>query len=594
MKIEGDKNKNRFQAGGLNFLEEAQSILQTLADQFFPFDSPAAHPESLQSKKQAKPLDLKLYQTEAKYKALVEQIPAITFIASFEGGLSEIYISPQVENVLGYTQKEWLGDPILWYERLHPDDKERWNQEFSKVIIFGQSFRSVYRFLARDGRVVWIHGEAKIVRNELGIPMFIQGVGFDITEIKEAEEKIRNLNQELEDKVSARTADLAKANQRLQELFQEQQRIAADLRFSEERFRTLTQQAPVGIFLADTKGDALFINDQWQNLAGFPASEGEGRGWAKALHPEDSARVQQEWSRATSAGETFTSEYRFRHPDGKIIWVVAQASPLKSESGELAGYIGTITNITERKIWEQETRQYTEALKRSNDELQQFAYVASHDLQEPLRMVTIFTQLLADRYKEKLDQEARQYIDFATEGAQRSQQLINALLEYSRLRTSAEVSDLDANELLKESLLNLQVRVMETGARITHDPLPQIKGDKTKLIQLFQNLIGNALKFVKDNVPRVHISAAENASEWIFSVRDNGIGIPPEFMQKIFVIFQRLHSRSDYPGTGIGLAICKKIVENHGGRIWVESETGQGSVFSFSISKHQKREIGIL
>ena len=223
-------------------------------------------------------------------------------------------------------------------------------------------------------------------------------------------------------------------------------------------------------------------------------------------------------------------------------------------------------------------------LARSNADLQQFAYVASHDLKEPLRMVASYTQLLARRYKGKLDSDADEFIRYAVDGANRMQWLINDLLAYSRVTVQDKVSEeVDCNSVLEEVLSDLRVAVEESRAVVTRAPLPRVMADRVQLGQLFQNLIGNAIKFHGKEAPQVHVSAERRPGEWLFSVRDNGVGLDPEYAERIFVIFQRLHNREEYPGTGIGLAICKKIVERHGGRIWVVSQTGQGATFHFTL-----------
>ena len=239
---------------------------------------------------------------------------------------------------------------------------------------------------------------------------------------------------------------------------------------------------------------------------------------------------------------------------------------------------------TELKIEVDERKRTEEELACSNAELQQFAYVASHDLQEPLRMVASYLQLLERRYKGKLDDDADDFINFAVDGATRMQRLINDLLKYSRVSTRGkEFETTDCEAVLEHTLTNLQIAIAESGASVTHDPLPTVMGDEIQLGQLLQNLINNAIKFRNEKLPSVHVSAEQKGKEWTFSVSDNGIGIDPEYVDRIFVIFQRLHSVEEYQGTGIGLSVCRRIVERHGGRIWVESQPGNGSTFYFTI-----------
>jgi light-regulated signal transduction histidine kinase (bacteriophytochrome) len=265
------------------------------------------------------------------------------------------------------------------------------------------------------------------------------------------------------------------------------------------------------------------------------------------------------------------------------VQVAERTTELREANAHLA------VQLDERRRAEQLLAHYAEDLKRSNAELEEFAYVASHDLQEPLRMVASFTQLLAKRYQGKLDQDADEFITYAVDGATRMQQLIQALLAYSRVGTRGRsLIPTNCNGVFDKARANLLTAIEESGAEVTSGSLPTVLGDEVQLIQLFQNLIANALKFRDKAPPVIRITAQEDTAYWRFAVQDNGIGIASAHQDRIFKIFQRLHHRSEYPGTGIGLAICKKIVERHGGRLWVESEESQGATFFFTISKERK------
>jgi PAS domain S-box-containing protein len=355
----------------------------------------------------------------------------------------------------------------------------------------------------------------------------------------------------------------------------------------EGRYRGLLEAAPDAMVVVNQAGDIVLLNVQAEKQFGYHRDELLGQrmkniipaGFAERLIADALRSAEDALAQQIGTGIELTA----RRKDGSEFPIEIMLSPLESAEGILV--TAAIRDITMRKLAEAHLLYKVEELNRSNEELGQFAYIASHDLQEPLRMVASYTQLLARRYKGKLDSDADEFITFAVDGANRMQRLIQDLLAYSRVGTKGkELLETSSEDALERSLLNLRGAIADSGALVTHDPLPSVLADEMQLVQLFQNLVGNAIKYQKAGTPKVHISASKNGgTKWTFSVRDNGLGIDPQYFERIFVMFQRLHKREEFAGTGIGLAICKKIVERHGGTISVESQPGQGSNFLFAL-----------
>jgi PAS domain S-box-containing protein len=388
-------------------------------------------------------------------------------------------------------------------------------------------------------------------------------------------------NQHLENRGATSTREPgvgAEAEERLEEI--------------EERFRLFVSNVKdYAILMLDQEGRVVSWNEGAERIKGYRAEEIIGQHFSRFYSAEDVANGKPgfELEEAKRNGRFENEGWRVRK-DGSRFLANVVITALRDKTGQLRGFGKITRDITERKKNEEDLLRKVRELKHSQQELQQLAYVASHDLQEPLRMVASYTQLLAKRYQGRLDSDADEFIAYAVDGCNRMQRLFEDLLVYSRATNNAAVArEISSENALREALTNLRATIKESGAVVTHDSLPSVTADEARLAQLFLNLVGNAIKYRGAEVPQVHISATRNGSEeWIFSVRDNGLGIEPQHFERIFVLFQRLHGRDEFKGTGIGLAICKTIVERAGGRIWVESEPPKGSTFYFSVPEGGK------
>jgi PAS domain S-box-containing protein len=362
----------------------------------------------------------------------------------------------------------------------------------------------------------------------------------------------------------------------------------ASLAQKESRYRGLLEAAPDAMVVVNGAGEIVLLNLQAEKWFGYPRDELLGQQVTNIIPTGFADRIIADGLRSAAdalAQQIGTGiELVALRKDGSEFPIELMLSPLEGSDGILV--TAAIRDISVRKAAEASLAQKVDELARSNEELGQFAYIASHDLQEPLRMVASYTQLLSRRYKGRLGADADEFIAFAVDGASRMHRLIEDLLAYSRVGTrGTDLVCTSSEEAFGQALVNLRGSIEESGAKVTHDPLPEVLADEPQLVQLFQNLLGNAIKYRRAGVPRVHVSVVRNAGRnWRYAVRDNGIGIDPQYFERIFGMFQRLNKRDEFAGTGIGLAICKKIVERHGGTISVESRPGHGSTFHFTLA----------
>jgi PAS domain S-box-containing protein len=360
----------------------------------------------------------------------------------------------------------------------------------------------------------------------------------------------------------------------------DRKRLDQALSASEQRFRTLAEAVPDMLFTAADDGTLTYLSARFQEYAGTAESDVQQPGiWKRLIHPDDFYRQISLWKQSLRTGQPFENECRIRRLDGLFRWFVTRATPMRGESGESVQWLGACTDIDHLKRTET-------ALRYSNDELRQFAYAAAHDLQEPLRNIVNSAELLRQVYGLQLDEEAEELIRICIEGGARMHGMVKDLLAYSKVIDPNESDSVlsDSGQVLSQALANLGTAISESGAKVMYRSLPAVPAQKTHLLQLFQNLIGNALKYRKSDVPPViGISANREGDQWVFAVTDNGIGFNPAYAEKIFGVFKRLHHRHEYPGNGIGLAICARIVAHYGGRIWAEGQSGVGATFRFTV-----------
>jgi PAS domain S-box-containing protein len=476
---------------------------------------------------------------------LLNQAQHLTHLGSWEWDLKENTIrwSDELYRIYGVTKDEFKVTPDNYHAFIHPDDVDFVKTSIEKARTEGKSLNFVHRLVRPDGTVRTIRSLGEVHADSNGNAYRLTGTAQDITDQRKAEEKMM-------------------------------------------RLATIVESSSDAIISKTIEGYITSWNKQAEKLFGYTEEEILGK-HISIIFTADRMNEEEEILKKITKGEPLLNyETEHKRKDGRHVPISATISPIKDPSGKITGISKIARDITEKKQAEEKMRTYTKVLEQKNKETEQFAYIASHDLQEPLRTITNYIGLFRDDYKGKLDKNADTYINFIDGASKRMEILITDLLEYTRIESDKKIVDVDCNLLLQEILKDMEKTIAESKAQIQVDQLPTIKAHATRIRSLFQNLLANAIKFrKKDTVPIIKISAKEKKKEWLFEIRDNGIGIEKIYYDKIFLLFQRLHNRNEYQGTGLGLANCKKIVELRGGKIWVESEVGKGSTFFFTIPK---------
>ena len=498
-----------------------------------------------------------LRESEEQFRNVVET--QTEFICRFRPDGTHVFVNEAYCRYFGKNCSEFIGKKFT--PEIPPEDRVKVRDHFASLSHDHPVSSIDHRIIMPDGSLRWQRWVDRAIYDEQSNLTEYQTVGRDITDIKQAEMAIRD---------------------------------------SENKLNAIVRGSPIPLFVIDRDHKVIKWNEALEIYSGIPAEQvlGTNQQW-RAFYPDERPCIADllvegqiekipQWysgkytkSKLIDAGYEATDFFPHMGPSGT--WLHFTAAPIWDSNGSIIGAVETLEDITERKNVEERVRKKAEELARSNAELEQFAYIASHDLQEPLRMIASYLQLIERRYKGQLDSNADEFIGYAVDGAKRQQNMINGLLDFSRVQSRGMTfAQTDCEELLKDVMTNEKIAIRDSGAVITHDPLPVVWADAGQLIRIFQNLVENAIKFRGKEAPAIHISAERQDKYWVFSVRDNGIGFEPEYKDKLFILFRRLHT-TEYPGTGIGLAVCKRIIERHGGKIWVESIPEKGTTFYFSV-----------
>lgn len=483
-----------------------------------------------------KKVEQALRESEEKYRTIVHTSREGIWILNHEHATT--FVNEIIAEMLGYTVPEIVEKSLFHFMS---EESQRVVKAHLARRQEGITEQHYLKFICKNGKELWTIFSSRPLFEKDGKYLGAMAMITDITERKQAEAQIRKLSYAVEQSTSI-------------------------------------------VIITDTNGLIDYVNPKFTEVTGYTKEEVIGKNPRILKSDQTWDEVYKGLWKTITSGTEWHGELHNRKKNGESYWARISISPIKNSEGIITHYLGVQEDITARKMAETALKRYATELERSNEDLQQFAYVASHDLQEPLRMITSYLTLLERRYKDKLDPDADEFIGYAVNGAKRMKQLIQDLLEYSHVGTHGNpFTPTDCEKVLKKVLNNLEVSIIENQVHITHDKLPVIMADEFQISQLFQNLIANSIKFRSEEPPAIHIGSERQNGRWVFSVRDNGIGIEEEYSKRIFIIFQRLHGNNQYPGTGIGLALCKKIIERHGGKIWIRSKPGGGAVFYFTI-----------
>jgi len=496
--------------------------------------------QALESRVEERTLELKLHadklvESEEQFRTLANSIPQMAWMSNTDGSI--FWFNQRWYDYTGTTPEEMEG--FGWKKVHDPSHIERVVEGKKKAWASGEMWQDTFPLRGANGEWRWFLAQALPIKNSKGQVTRWFGTNTDVTQQRQYQEQLAH---------------------------------------SERQFRQLADAMPQIVWAANAEGYVDYYNKRWYDYTGFTPGVGGDDSWRPVLHPDEFEFVHETWYTSIKTGRPYEIEYRFKNAlTGEYRWHLGRALPVVDSDGRISRWFGTNTDIHDFKKSQEE-------LVASNVELARFAFVASHDLKEPLRIIANYSQMIGTLYTDKLDSEGKEYIQFIRSNVKRMYALIDDLLNYSSLGSNHEpMVGLEAENIVKEALKNLEFSITKSGAKVHFSNLPHVFGNRTQLIQLFQNIIGNGIKYQQEKTPEITVSAIKDGTRWVFSIGDNGIGISAAYFDRIFLLFQRLHRKEVYPGSGVGLAVCKKIVERHGGKIWVDSEVGKGSTFHFSL-----------